>query len=244
MQIKDKDYFIKFANYDVKDIEKMYEEFPKELVDNPNNWPKLETPIKANLHSLLWACRDTNMCPIPDRMSAFAQSFQQSLKSILDGIIMSQGQVHESDELNFIINLQERTITKYFFEDGRLIEKAIANPDDQGKTMITPGWLMFSCRSLLDFLCDRELKKLKKCPYCGKFYIQNKLYERQKYCPICSRKNKMTPDERANYQKKYRANPARIRSIEKKKREEKIQHLITNAGKTRKQAEIIIDNEM
>lgn len=171
MQINDKHYFIKFANYTIEDIKRIYDEFPKEIVAKSENWPELEAPIETNLQSLLWACRGANMCPIPDRMIVFAQSFQQSLKNILDNIIITQGQVNESNELNFIIDLQQRMITKYEYIDGRLKEKTISNPDDQGKVMITPGWLMFSCRSLLDFLCNRELKQLKKCPYCKKHFI-------------------------------------------------------------------------
>ena len=193
MPIRDKNYFIEFANYTTEIIERMYDEFPKEIVDKPENWPELEAPIETNLQSLLWACRGANMCPIPDRMIVFAKSFQQSLKNILDNII-TQGQVNESNELDFIIDLQQRMITKYEYIDGRLIEKTISNPDDQGKVMITPGWLMFSCRSLLDFLCNGKLVQLKKCPDCRKFYVQKKLYERQKYCAVCSKKNH-TPKE-------------------------------------------------
>lgn len=189
MQINNEHYFIEFANYTAKDIEKIYEGFPKEILDKPENWPKLETPIEANLHSLLWACREANMCPIPDRMIVFAQSFQQSLKNILDGIIMTQGQVHESDELNFIINLQERIITKYEFIDGQLVGKTIPNPDDQGKIMITPGWLKYSCRSLLDYLCEGKPKQLKKCPYCKKFFVaKDSKRKRSCYSTNCIKK--------------------------------------------------------
>jgi len=129
------------------------------------------------------------MCPIPDRMIVFAQSFQQSLKNILNNIIITQGRVNETDELNFIINLQERTISKYEYMDGRLIEKIIPNHDDMGKVMITPGWLMFSCRSLLDFLCNGKLVQLKKCPYCEKYFIAKDIKRKRScYSSDCIRK--------------------------------------------------------
>lgn len=163
-------YFIKFANYTAKDVEIIYKEFPKDLVDKPENYPVLEAPIEANLHSLLWVCRGANWCPIPKRMIIFARSFQKSLRKILNKVI-KDGKVLESDELNFIVNLQQRSITKYEFIDGQLVEKTIPNPDDQGKTMITPGWLKYSCRSLLDYLCEGNLKQLKRCPYCNKYFI-------------------------------------------------------------------------
>ena len=213
MPIKDKHYFVEFANYTIEDIKRMYDKFPKELVDKPENWPGLKAPIETNLQSLLCACRGANMCPIPDRMIVFAKSFQKSLKNILDNIIANQGRIIESAGLNFIITLQERTITKYEITDGRLIANSMPNPDDQGKVMITPGWLKFSCQSLLDFLCDGNLNQLKKCQDCRKFYIQNKLYERQKYCSVCSKKNH-TP-------KGIQAERTRLSRVAEKKRRDK-----------------------
>lgn len=90
--------------------------------------------------------------------------------------------------------------------------------------------------------CGRE--RMAVCTICDCIFSKSRLNGKQKYCPVCSRKNKMTPEERAEYQKAYRANPARKKTIVKKKREERIRHLMAEAGKTRKQAETIIDNEM
>jgi len=170
MHLKDKFYFIEFANHTAKHIEKMYEDFPEEIVDEPNNWPELAKPVQANLESLLWVCRGPNMCLIPERMILFAKSFQKSLRIILDKVI-ADGKVIESEELNFIVNLQQRLITKYEFANGQLIEKTMPNPDDEHMIMITPGWLKYSCRSLLDYLCEGNLKQLKRCPYCNKYFI-------------------------------------------------------------------------
>lgn len=213
MDKKNKNYFIEFANHSNETMARMYDEFPKEIVDKIENWPALEAPIRADLYSLIKSCRGDNMCLIPERMSVFAKSFQQSLRNILDNIIENQGVLSESDDLNFIITLQQRTITKYEVENGRLIEKFILNPDDEGVVMMTPGWLMFSCRSLIDFLCNGRLVQLKKCPDCRKFYIQKKLYERQKYCTICSKKNH-TPKE-------IQAERTQLSRIEAKKRKDK-----------------------
>jgi hypothetical protein len=170
MHLKDEHYFIEFANQTTKHLDKMYEDFPIKIVDEPDNWPGLAKPIQANLDSLLWACRGANMCPIPERMILFAKSFHESLRKILDKVI-ADGKVLESDELNFIINLQQRLITKYEFANGQLIEKTMPNPDDECVIMVTPGWLKYSCRSLLDYLCEGNLKQLKRCPYCRKYFI-------------------------------------------------------------------------
>ena len=90
--------------------------------------------------------------------------------------------------------------------------------------------------------CGRE--RMAVCPMCSCIFSKSRLNDRQRYCPICSRKNKMPPKERAEYQKAYRANPARKRAIARQERGERIRHLMAEAGKTKKQAEIIIDDEM
>lgn len=186
MHLKDEFYFIEFANHTAKYIEKIYEDFPKEIVDEPDNWPELAKPVQANLDSLLWACRGANMMPIPDRMIMFAKSFQKSLRKILDKVI-ADGKVLESEELNFIVNLQQRSITKYEFVNGQLIEKTMPNPDDEYMIMVTPGWLKYSCRSLLDYLCEGNLKQLKRCPYCNKYFIAKDSKRKRCYSESCAR---------------------------------------------------------
>jgi hypothetical protein len=55
--------------------------------------------------------------------------------------------------------------------------------------------------SLFEFLLDddRNRRKLKQCPGCEEFYIQSKLNPRQKYCPDCSKKSRMTTEQRKIY---------------------------------------------
>ena len=97
---------------------------------------------------------------------------------------------------------------------------------------------------LIEYLKDENDKKyLKKCDFCKQFYIAKKLNPKQLYCPPCSKKNKMTPEEKAKYMEGYRANPARKKTMAKKKREALIQNLMDNAGKTRKEAEMIIETD-
>ena len=204
MATKDKDYFIEFANYTAESIERIYEEFPKDLLSKPEDLPALDATIETNLHSLLVVCIGPNMCPIPDRMIAFAKSFQQSLRNILDNIIVTGGRVNESDGLNFIITLQERTITKYEIADGRLIENTMPSPDDKGKVMITPGWLKFSCRTFIDFLCHKNLKQLKKCPHCKKYFIAKDIKRK-----ICYEKNCQNMYHKEDMKKRRDRDPVR-----------------------------------
>lgn len=86
-------------------------------------------------------------------------------------------------------------------------------------------------------------ERISECKLCHCNFSKSKLSDKQVYCPVCSRKNKMTPEERAKYMKEYRATPARKRARAKAKHEEKIKHLMKEAGKTRKQAETIVDAE-
>lgn len=59
---------------------------------------------------------------------------------------------------------------------------------------------------LIEFLRTPESRNyLHQCERCGMFFIKTKLDKRIKYCLTCSRKNKMSPEERREYQKKYRS---------------------------------------
>lgn len=100
---------------------------------------------------------------------------------------------------------------------------------------------------LIEFLKHPEYRgkeRMAICQHCNGIFSKSKLNGLQIYCPNCSRKNKMTSERMKAYMKDYRKNPAHIKAMENKKREEKINHLMDNAGKTRKQAEIIVADEM
>jgi len=100
---------------------------------------------------------------------------------------------------------------------------------------------------LIEYLKNPEYcgkDRIAVCPMCECFFGKSKLNPKQLFCPVCSRKSKMTREERAKYMKSYRANPAQKRAAKRKKREEKIKHLMNNAGKTRKEAELIVDDDM
>lgn len=100
---------------------------------------------------------------------------------------------------------------------------------------------------MIEYLKNREYcgrERLSICQRCTCIFSKSKLNERQKFCPVCSRKNKMTPAERAEYMKAYRANPARKKAIQKQKREKQIKHLMAEAGKTRREAETIVDSKL
>jgi hypothetical protein len=100
---------------------------------------------------------------------------------------------------------------------------------------------------IIEFLKNPDysgIERIAICQHCKHIFCKTKLYEGQLYCPSCSRRNKKPAEEKAAYMKEYRKNPRVKKAVAGKKREEKIQLLIDNAGKTRQQAEIIVDGEV
>jgi hypothetical protein len=69
----------------------------------------------------------------------------------------------------------------------------------------------FACYSLISFLAVNNRHKIKKCLHCLQFFAATKLNPRQKFCSLCSPKNKMTREERSMYMKKYRADQEKKR---------------------------------
>lgn len=50
-------------------------------------------------------------------------------------------------------------------------------------------------------------ERLTVCQKCNCVYVKSKFYDYQYFCPTCSRKNRMTSEQRAAYMREYRANP-------------------------------------
>ncbi len=54
------------------------------------------------------------------------------------------------------------------------------------------------------FKSTKNIKRIYKCDRCEIFYISTKIDKRNRYCPSCSPKSKMTREERRKYMKRYR----------------------------------------
>jgi hypothetical protein len=98
--------------------------------------------------------------------------------------------------------------------------------------------------SLSEFIINKDLRKLKLCQRCNIFFIAKKKDKRIKYCPTCSKKNKMTKEDRREYQKKYYWNK-KHQKLEND-RELTIQKHMENLGCTREEAEAmyVTDQEL
>jgi hypothetical protein len=167
-------------------------------------------------------------------------AIQEELKAVLSEIMQGDGG-YESEIFQMILR-RYNEIPK---------SKLIVN-DNLKLVEIEPFTSFIVLREFVTFCIFEFLKnqdysgreRIAICQHCNNFYIKAKLNDRQHYCPTCSRKNKMPAEKKAKYMKDYRANPARKKIIAKKKREEMIQHLIREAGKTRMEAELIADEEV
>lgn len=98
---------------------------------------------------------------------------------------------------------------------------------------------------LIEYLKHPEYQgreRLAVCQFCNCIFSKSRLNDRQRFCPVCSPKNKMTKEQLANYHKAYIANPARKKIVAKKKREAEIQKHIINTGRTRKEVEESMDD--
>jgi hypothetical protein len=100
----------------------------------------------------------------------------------------------------------------------------------------------FVGHSLRDFIINDDLKKLKICQRCHKFFISKKRDKRIKFCPTCSKKSKMTKEVRREYQKRYYWNK-KLQKIEIS-RELMIQKYMENLDCTREEAEALYNTEI
>lgn len=167
-----------------------------------------------------------------------------TLPTLLDRFIKDK-KIKKSKELNFFFNLfLKRPLNpiKYEITSKKGISEIYYTKSDNLGNVGLIDTLLTDLKMFLIY--DYEnIPKLKKCFLCKKYYVAERNNPHQKYCPICSQKNKMTREERKQYQKSYRANPARQKVITKRKHEKRIQRMI-EGGYTRKQAENMINNEV
>lgn len=224
----------------------------------------IKTVLKKNIKALIAMCHEiedfkkeatnrfaevekiagfyTKMCKIHDHLKAI----QGELKiTLLEGIEAEQA--YESKRFKRVLEIYNSNFRRiYTVTNNKIVEFDTFNERYFLGFLNESIFTMAISFCLIEYLKNPEYsgkERMAVCQKCNCIFSKSKLNGHQHYCPVCSRKNKMTPEERNDYQKKYRANPARKKAIAKSKREEKIRRFMVNTGKTRKQAEIIVDNE-
>jgi len=90
---------------------------------------------------------------------------------------------------------------------------------------------------LIEFLLEPQNQKyLKKCQLCSDFFIAIRLRKDQKYCPVCSRKNKMPKEKFNEYMQDYRKD--KKKTDNKSKLEKEISKLIAQGYKPKEAKEL------
>jgi hypothetical protein len=90
------------------------------------------------------------------------------------------------------------------------------------------------------FRIGRNAELTKHCDFCKKYFIAKKVDDRIKFCPGCSRLNKLPTDQRTQYQRKRRKKLKADKNAEGRK--ERIKHMIRQ-GWPPKEAERIADDD-
>jgi len=157
-------FFIRFANGEIPYTKENFPEMSAEYKAVTFRYPA----ILGNVYSI-------------DITSVFTMTLM-----ILEGIINNGGELIESQPLYFFIRLKKACKLTHIVSDGRLIE--IADTDDPFAGSKHVHWLRTLCYSLIDFLCNGNLKKLKKCPICGLFFIAKNVKRIYCYKIICMNK--------------------------------------------------------
>lgn len=158
---------------------------------------------------------------------------QPKLVGLLDQIVKNQ-KVLDTEELRYFIRYCTHTIIKYEVHDGRLVR----TPHSRN---IVPIFIQILSNNLVGYLSDSrtDIRKLKKCHNCGKFFETNKIDERIKYCEVCSPKSKWSKEKSAKYMREtYR--PRKKQEKLAKEREARINRIM-QAGWSREEAEEIIE---
>jgi len=104
--------------------------------------------------------------------------------------------------------------------------------------------LAVNAECLIDFLINDARGKLKRCQFCNKIFVASKNAKNFKYCKICSRKNRMTKEQRNEFMRQRRAKEKNEKKTKKKEEKElKIQSHMESLGISRDKAEKLWEDD-
>jgi len=153
-------------------------------------------------------------------------SIERFVKDYNDSSFLNNSKVYieKSGELTEELNITEDQFTK-IKEENEIVE-----------LLSWPGSYQSAIAYfLINYLkSDRNRKLIYKCDKCRKYFITLKIDNRNRFCPVCSKENKMTVEERKKYMQQYREKKKENKIA--KQREEHIKRCL-NAGMTKEEAE-------
>lgn len=148
-----------------------------------------------------------NSPPVAPMQPATGDMLNQFADTLLKAKVKAKGPSRVEETHARLVNLLTLIIKNQKIEDGedlRFFLGAYDTPEvrtftfENEKVVRTNAQLVypstFAVHSFVEFLASQNLRKLKKCPDCTKFFVAVKNNPRQRYCPVCSKKNH-TPAE-------------------------------------------------
>jgi len=213
--------------------------------ENPANMKRFlkDHVLKSNVKLKCYECRQLQFISL---LSALVNGEYEQLIKLNPKIPQDLDDGGNKKWLDFLkSNRSLRSINALFLSS--LINSAYSfvnsaiKSDEKGKLFIEHsfnfnGMPIFSMLgySLSQFIMNKDIKKLKRCQICGKFFISSKVDKRVKYCTLCSPKSKMSKEERNKYQREYNKRK-RTEKLETE-REARIENLIKRSGCSREEA--------
>jgi len=170
-------------------ITKPFEEIENIAIDYKNT---------SNIHELIY----DNQIEFRDILLQIIKSAEAYKTKEFGNILFKYNRIHKKmtilDESNNTLIEDTAFVERDFFKVTSIIigEMGIFNS------------IISYC--LIEYLKHPEYQgreRLTVCQKCNDIFIKSKFYDYQFFCPSCSRKNRMTPEERASYMRGYRANP-------------------------------------
>jgi hypothetical protein len=158
---------------------------------------------------------------------------QNNLRTTLNDIIEGKSLYHNQSFKKYLVRYS--TLNKHGLiinrDDSFSYDSDLFKEEYYLKYQDSFGYITYF---FIEFLLNHDLRKLKFCERCEKFYVQTKLNPRQRYCEKCSPKSKMSKERRKEYQRKYRQK----KKLEERaiQREAKIENLMKKVGCSREEA--------
>jgi hypothetical protein len=150
------------------------------------------------------------------------RSMKKSLRNTLDDIITSKS-LQESRRFSSYLRRYNKIIKSlcYFDENGKLVDKpsfdeaCLLNMEDPKFMGCLNDLITYS---LVEYSRSTEYKNyLKQCSFCSTYFVAKKVRNDQRYCSVCSKKNKKSTEERTEYQRKNRAHHRKQKELQARK---------------------------
>jgi hypothetical protein len=178
-----------------------------------------------------------------EQIKKLQNNYKSILEMIIDGKPLKEIPLLVN-EFKTIYDASKMKPTKLIAGRDSFEEIPLIDETNYIKNKINKGWLTELQKEfvywMVEFFRERHNRKyLKKCLYCGNFFIAGRIDHRIKFCNECSPKSKMSKEARRKYQQEYRRKKRQEKfAIE---REARINNLMKRTGFSRTEVIEIIE---